>query len=145
MVHERAGAAKDEQSARHARRRARGHPVEVGPCAIRAGGASPATRCVEVELDPCSRASLESFTFRKGKALLQAGVEGILLDPSPDGYAVRVSLKKTNPAALGEDSGVGDSQTSCGGGVWSKADLLMFAPPLTRRPSRSKELRGPRP
>jgi hypothetical protein len=52
---------------------------------------------------------------QNGKALLQAVVEGILMEPSPDGYGVRVALKKTNPAALGEDSGVGDSQSGCGG------------------------------
>jgi hypothetical protein len=54
---------------------------------------------------------------QKGKALLDAVVEGILMEPSPDGYAVRVTLKKTNPAALGEDSGVGDSQSGCGGRI----------------------------
>jgi hypothetical protein len=42
-------------------------------------------------------------------------VEGIFTEPSPDGYAVRVDLKKTNPAALGKDGGVGDYQTGCGG------------------------------
>ncbi len=54
---------------------------------------------------------------QKGKALLQAVVEGILMEPSPNGYAVRVTLKKTNPAALGEDSGVGDSKSGCGGRI----------------------------
>ncbi|BDG01557.1 hypothetical protein [Anaeromyxobacter oryzae] len=53
---------------------------------------------------------------QKGKALLQAVVEGILMEPSPDGYAVRLTLKKTNPAAL-EGSGAGDYQTGCGGRI----------------------------
>jgi DNA invertase Pin-like site-specific DNA recombinase len=52
---------------------------------------------------------------QKAKELLQGVVESILMQPSPDGYAVRVVLKKTNPAALVEDSGVGDYQTGCGG------------------------------
>lgn len=39
------------------------------------------------------------------------------MDPTPDGYAVRLTLKKTNPAALGEDGGVGDSLNSCGGRI----------------------------
>jgi hypothetical protein len=38
------------------------------------------------------------------------------MHPSPDGYAVRVTLKKTNPAILAE-GGVGDSQRSCGGRI----------------------------
>jgi hypothetical protein len=70
---------------------------------------------------------------QKSKALLQAVVEGILMDPSPDGYSVRVTLKRTNPAALVEDSGVGDSQSGCGGGVWSKTDLLPFSRVLSFR------------
>lgn len=55
------------------------------------------------------------------------------MDPTPDGYAVRLTLKETNPAALGEDGGVGDSLNSCGGAIWSKADLLQFAPALPSR------------
>jgi hypothetical protein len=54
---------------------------------------------------------------QKGKALLQAVVEGILMEPLPDGYAVRLTLKKTNPAALVEGGGVGDSQSGCGGRI----------------------------
>lgn len=55
------------------------------------------------------------------------------MDPTPDGYAVRLTLEETNPAALGEDGGVGDSLNSCGGAIWSKADLLAFAPTLSLR------------
>ena len=58
------------------------------------------------------------------------------MEPSPAGYAVGVMLKKTNPAALVEDSGVGDSEISCGGAIWSKADLLAFATSLRSQSSR---------
>jgi hypothetical protein len=39
------------------------------------------------------------------------------MEPSPNGYAVRVSLRNTNPAALVEGSGVGDYQSGCGGRI----------------------------
>ena len=52
---------------------------------------------------------------QKAKALLQWVVEAILMTPTPEGYSVRVTLKKTNPAALVQDGRVGDYQSGCGG------------------------------
>jgi hypothetical protein len=37
------------------------------------------------------------------------------MQPSPEGYSVRVTLKNANPAALVGDAGVSDSQSSCVG------------------------------
>lgn len=55
---------------------------------------------------------------QKARERLRGFVDAILMTPTPDGYSVRVSLKKTNPAALfSEDGRVGDSQRSCGGRI----------------------------
>lgn len=92
-----------------------------------AGAATPATpapvpraysgAAVLAVLEKIAEAALKKP--QKGRALLRAVVEAILMDPKPDGYAVRITLKNTNPAALVEDSGVGsgDSQRSCGGRI----------------------------
>jgi hypothetical protein len=50
----------------------------------------------------------------KAKALLHGIVEGILIQPTGDGYSVRVTLTMTDPALL-SDGGVGDFQTGCWG------------------------------
>jgi hypothetical protein len=44
---------------------------------------------------------------QKAKELMGGVVDGILMQPTPDGYAVRVVLKSTDPAILA-DGGVGD-------------------------------------
>ena len=53
---------------------------------------------------------------QKAKAMLQRVVEAILMQPTADGYSVRVTLKKTDPAIL-SDGGAGDFQTGCGGRI----------------------------
>lgn len=90
-----------------------------------AGAAAPATptplpraysgAAVLAVLERIAEAALKRP--QKGRALLRAVVESILMDPKPDGYAVRITLRNTNPAALEEDGGVGDSQRSCGGRI----------------------------
>jgi hypothetical protein len=48
------------------------------------------------------------------------------MDPKPDGYAVRITLKMTNPAFLSE-GGVGDYQKSCGGGISALKQTVLLA------------------
>lgn len=66
-------------------------------------------------LDSIAEAALKRP--QKARALLQAVVESILMDPRPDGYAVRITLKNKNPAALEGDGVAGDYQTGCGGRI----------------------------
>ena len=57
---------------------------------------------------------------QKAKALLHGIVEAILMQPTADGCAVRMTQKKTGPAVL-SDGGAGDSQTGCGGSATALA------------------------
>ncbi len=63
---------------------------------------------------------------RSGYEALASIVESIVLTPGPDGYTAKLTLK-TEQAAPGGGLFV---QSGCGGAIWSKADLLTFAPSL---------------
>jgi hypothetical protein len=63
----------------------------------------------------------------EAKEALASIVESIVLTPGVDGYTAKLTLK-TEQAAPGGGLFV---QSGCGGGIWSKTDLLPFSADVT--------------
>jgi len=67
--------------------------------------------------------------------LLRGVVESVLMTPKPDGYAVRIALKRIDPATQ-EGDGADVYQGSCGGPIGSPSktdgDALPFRTAIRR-------------